>query len=143
MSPIACEEYNFNNIQLNAMTRHILLVEQEQQEQQFFDAALHQLYTDIFLMHAETPDSALKILTQFRPDIVFISTELPNKSLQLLKQIRRLKSCARLPVYIYTKVIDSTLGLSTIFSYGAGCLLKTRNKDYLKNSLHGIFSVET
>ena len=125
------------------MTRHILLVENGQAEKKVFANALQRLDTDFFLMYAREPQTALKMLSQFKPDIVFIGSDLPGKSLRLLKQILLLKDCSHLPVYIYTKVLDGTVGMRALLSGASGCLLKTESEEFLTNSLFEIIKAES
>ena len=108
----------------------------------FFNSALNKISDNFFVIHAETPDKAIKTVQQIRPDIVFMASDISKKCFELLRELRIKDGCVGIPIYIYTKLLHPRLGLQSLMEGAAGCILKSDNIEHLTTTLYQVLTTE-
>ena len=122
--------------------KSILFIEKQQKQLEHFNSALNKISDNFFVIHAETPDKAIKTVQQIRPDIVFMASDISKKCFELLRELRIKDGCVGIPIYIYTKLLHPRLGLQSLMEGAAGCILKSDNIEHLTTTLYQVLATE-
>ena len=88
---------------MNIPIRHILLIDDDQDDQYFFATALEEVNPDVQLSTAHEGGEAFEKLAVTRPDIILLDLVMPGMSgLSFLKAIKEHPGLSNIPVLVYT-----------------------------------------
>ncbi len=99
--------------------RHILLIDDDQDDQYFFATALEEVNPDIQLSTAHEGGEAFEKLAYTRPDLILLDLVMPGMSgLSFLRAIKEHPGLNDIPVVIYTSDL-SVYDADDLVSMGA------------------------
>ena len=85
--------------------KHILLIENDENEVEFFTDALEESKLDFLCSTARNTDQAVKILGNMIPDIIFLDVHISNSGgVNLLDTIKQIQHLRKVPVIIYSDI---------------------------------------
>jgi len=88
--------------------KHILLIENDETEVEFFKDALEESQLDFCCSTARNAEQASKILKNLVPDIIFLDVNLPKRSGTIfLKKIKTTTLLQNIPVILYSTMIGN------------------------------------
>ena len=122
------------------MKKHLLLIDDDQNELSSFMAALKEINGDFKCTYAGSSEQALEMLKYIQPDFIFLDYHLPQvNGLQVLSVIRNDPSLQRTKVYIYTETISEEIDKMAKLLGAAGCIEKNATVTWLAHLFKAIF----
>jgi len=122
------------------MKKHLLLIDDDKNELNFFMAALKNISGDFKCTYAESSKQALEMLRYIQPDFIFLDYNLPQvNGLQVLSVIRNEPGLQRTKVYIYTETISEEIDKMARLLGAAGCIEKSKTITWLAHLFKAIF----
>ena len=117
----------------------ILLVDDDEDEHDIFLSALNGTGEDCMLVSAISSDEALNILRSVTPDVIFLDINMPRVTgIKCLEEIRKIRSLAHVPVYIYSTGINSREGQKAILLGAKDYIIKPNRINDLSSVLKNI-----
>lgn len=106
------------------MKKHILLIDNDEDEIEIFTAALDQIPLSYDCMWVQSAEHAIKLLSNFSPDYIFIDYNMPKiNGLECLETIKKIDSVKNIPVILYSNNINEE-NYNKAISLGAYSCLK-------------------
>jgi CheY-like chemotaxis protein len=92
---------------MSTLTRkHILLIDDDEDELTIFDAAMKELNIPFKCTYAKSAEHALQMLHFLVPDYIFLDYNMPKiDGLDCLKEIRQINTLRNVPVVMYSTCI--------------------------------------
>ena len=92
------------------MKKHIVLIDDDEDEFAIFDAAMNDLDIPFKCTYARSAEHALRILRYLVPDYIFLDYNMPKvDGLECLKEIRQMDSLKNVPVIMYSNFISNVV----------------------------------
>lgn len=114
------------------MLRHLLLIDDDEDESDFFSLVLEQL-PPVKYSFADNARLGLELIKKERPDLVMLDMNMPAvNGLECLKEIRRHDELRHIPIYIYSNSNDDGLSRAALQNGASGCLKKPQSIEVLK-----------
>jgi len=96
------------------MKKHILLIENGENEVEFFTDALEESKLNYLCSRARNAEQASKMLKNIVPDIIFLDMHLPKISgTEFLKKIKSTNYLKNIPVVLYSTVSEQSKDSAT------------------------------
>jgi DNA-binding NtrC family response regulator len=90
--------------------KHILLIENDEEEVDFFANALEETHLDFLCSTARNTEQAIKLLKNVVPDIIFLDVHiLKSARPALLKKLKQIRSLCKTPVIMYSNTPDEKI----------------------------------
>ena len=123
------------------MKKHILLIEDDNDELGIFMDALNKVEGSFKCTYAKSADHALEILNYVKPDLIFIDFNLPKvNGLQFLSIFHSDSKPNGIRVFLYsTKITDEVRKMAKVLG-AAGCIEKTNTINNLVHQLKAILN---
>jgi two-component system chemotaxis response regulator CheY len=126
------------------MEKTILLIDDDQDQLQFFSEALKRVNSHTKCVFANDADIAFKALDFLTPDFIFLSMHLPGMSgLACLSKIREHVSLRHVPVFVYAACYDEALKQKALAMGATCCLRKPRRLNVLAYVLKELVGTDT
>jgi DNA-binding response OmpR family regulator len=85
--------------------KHILLIENDENEVEFFADALEESNLDFLCSTARNTEQAIRILKNIMPDIIFLDIHISKTAGSALsKKIKQIQSLRKIPVVMYSNM---------------------------------------
>lgn len=85
--------------------KHILLIENDENEVEFFTDALEESNLNFLCSTAKNSEQAVMMLNNIMPDIIFFDVDVSKVSRAgLLKKIKKIQDLRKIPVIMYSNV---------------------------------------
>jgi CheY-like chemotaxis protein len=124
------------------MKKIILLIDDDQDEFDFYNDALRIINFPGNLIHAASAAQALTLLSYVIPDYIFVDYNMPRMNgLQCLEEIKKINSLQHVPVIISSTNIDDELAQHAKLLGASCCIRKSLNVRALADMLQQIFAV--
>ena len=125
------------------MTNDILLIDDDADELEVFNQALHSIDRTIRCMHAKDLEEALEILHDCSPGYVFIDFNMPKTNgLQCLAEIKKLKSLEKSKIVLYSNYIDDAMSSAAMKLGAFKCVKKPNMINLLARRLKEILRAD-
>src|SRR5215212_2357558 len=96
------------------MKKHILLIDDDEDEIEIFTDALEKLPVSFNCTCASNADEAIRMLGKVSPDFIFIDYNMPKvNGLKCLEKIKKTKTARDIPVILYSNYIDEEVNKKT------------------------------
>lgn len=126
------------------MKKLILLIDDDEEELEFFIDALHQIYFPCDCIFARSAEQALKLLCCTVPDFIFVDFNMPKMNgLRCLEEIKKINNLQSVPVILYSSAINDELTENAMVRGAAACIKKPYKVSMLAEILQHIFSTCT
>ena len=110
--------------------KHILLIENDENEVEFFADALEESNLDFLCSTARNTEQAIRILKNIMPDIIFVDIRISKTAGSALsRKIKQIQSLRKVPVVMYSNVTHKKIkkrlqvwNLQIIFIFRAMCI---------------------
>jgi DNA-binding response OmpR family regulator len=124
------------------MKKHILLIDDDEDELSILTAALYQIPLAFDCMWVKNADHALRLLQNYTPDYIFIDYNMPKMNgIKCLEEIKKLENLHETPVILYTTSTDEE-NRQRAMSIGATAYMQKPNAlDALLTKLKDIFGI--
>lgn len=107
------------------MKKHILLIDNDEDELEIFTAALNEVPVPCDCMWVQSAEHAIKLLHNFSPDYIFIDYNMPKiDGLQCLESIKKIDTIKNVPVILYSNYINDENNQKAISLGAYACLKK-------------------
>ena len=85
--------------------KHILLIENDENEVEFFADALEESNLDFLCSTARNTEQAIRILKNIMPDIIFVDVRISKTAGSVLsRKIKQIQSLRKVPVVMYSNM---------------------------------------
>ena len=122
------------------MKKHLLLIDDDQNELSSFMEALKEINGDFKCTYAGSSEQALEMLRHIQPDFIFLDYDLPQvNGLQVLSVIRNEPALRQTKVYIYTETISEEIDKMARLLGASGCIEKNATVTWLTHLFKAIF----
>lgn len=122
------------------MKQHILLVDDDKDEMEILTDALYKVAINCKCTWAKGSLHALEIIKYIKPDIIFIDYVMPKMDgITCIKMIRQLPGYAKVPLVLYSNLIDERIFNEALTAGVTSCLRKTANFNELCQNLNELF----
>lgn len=92
------------------MRKHILLIDDDEDELQIFMAALNDAGIPAKCTYAKSAEQAFRILDYLTPDLIFLDYNMPKiNGLRCLKEIKQMNKVQDVPVILYSNFISNEM----------------------------------
>jgi Response regulator containing CheY-like receiver, AAA-type ATPase, and DNA-binding domains len=126
------------------MKKIILLIDDDQDEFEFYHAALHEINYPGNLIHASSAAQALTILCNLTPDFIFVDYNMPYMNgLKCLEEIKKMPPLQQVPVILSSSVINDDMTQKAMTLGASFCIRKSSKVQALAEILKNIFSMHT
>lgn len=123
------------------MKQHVLLIDDDKEEMEILTDALYKVATNCKCTWAYGSLHALEILKYIKPDIIFIDYAMPKMDgISCIREIRQIIGYTKIPIILYSTVLDEKIFNEAITAGVTSCLRKTPNFSELCKNLHDFFS---
>ena len=96
-----------NSSYLEAMVRNILVVDDDEDDREFFLQIIEEFYTGMNCVTAVNGHDSLEKLKDYRPDVIFLDLNMPlMNGFQFLEKLRQRNELRETPVLILTTSSD-------------------------------------
>ncbi len=90
------------------MKKHILLIDDDEDELQIFMAALQDVATPCKCTYARSAEQGLSMLNFLEPDLIFVDYNMPKMDgLRFLSEVKKIKKTNDVPVILFSNCITS------------------------------------
>jgi PleD family two-component response regulator len=114
------------------MKKHILLIDDDEDELDIFNEALNALPVNFACSQAKNTEQAVELTRSFSPDYIFIDYNMPRTNgLECLQTLKKIKALSDVRFIIYSNFIDDVTSRKAV-SLGATACMK---KPYLTSIL--------
>jgi CheY-like chemotaxis protein len=131
-----------NNKQSMDKTPLLFLVDDDQDDQHFFEMAVTRLHTTVHCKFADDGTEALDILltnTAFQPDFIFLDVNMPLlNGMQCLSEIRKIERLNHVPVYMCSTSADGDIAKNCLAMGANGVIKKASSIEEIKQILDKI-----
>lgn len=104
---------------------HILLVDDDLDEFEFFLMALEKMPSLFKCTYAGGGTEALNLLNEIEPDFIFLDMNMPARNgLECLKEIKKIEKYRHIPIIIYSTTIDESIAKKALALGAVQCLTK-------------------
>ena len=96
---------------------YCLLIDDDEEDKEFFNHALRNVDHRIFLHYSSNGADAIKNLKagNYKPDYIFLDLNMmPMTGIESLVEIKKIASCADIPVIIYSTKINEDIKYKTL-----------------------------
>ncbi len=126
------------------MIKHILLIDDDEDEHQFFQWAAKKINHPLSITHTYCATEAFDILSRSLPDIIFLDIQLRGASgFLILEEIRKSVSFATIPLFMYSTVINESNIKKALLLGATGCIRKTSDMNALATCLTNLLEGDT
>jgi DNA-binding response OmpR family regulator len=123
-------------------TVYCLLIDDDEDDKEFFNRALRNIDPDILLQYSPCGDDAIKNLKSghYKPNYIFLDLNMmPMNGIESLAEIKKIAECADTPVIIYSTLINEDIKYKTLslgaFDHFQKPVSQKELEDYLKRVL--------
>ena len=125
------------------MTNDILLIDDDADELEVFNQALHSIDKAIKCTHAMDLGEALEILNNSSPGYIFIDFNMPKTNgLKCLAEIKRLKNVEKSKIILYSNYIDDEMSSKAMELGAFRCVKKPNMINLLARRLKEILKTD-
>jgi len=122
------------------MKQHVLLVDDDKEEMEILTEALYKVAVNFKCTWAKGSFHALQIIKYIKPDIIFIDYLMPKMDgITCIKTIRQLPGYDKVPLILYSNLIDDRIFTEALTAGVTTCLRKTANFNELCENLNELF----
>src|SRR5687768_4120761 len=126
------------------MKKHILLIDDDRDEQMFFVEALETINAPYDCLQATGLEQALQIIKLKSPELIFLDYNMPMKNgLDCMKEIRKQKKLPPGGVYLYTTHIDMQMKQRLTKLGAQDCIVKPSSISELAEVLREVLPAAT
>jgi CheY-like chemotaxis protein len=126
------------------MKKHILLIDDDQDELHIFVEALKQVSIPYKCTWAKSGEQALEQLLYLKPDIIFLDLHMPGMGgLECLAAIKRLPGVQHIPVNLHSSVMTAELRGQGMRLGASACFEKSASISELADMLQELMTAET
>jgi CheY-like chemotaxis protein len=119
--------------------RYILLIDDDQDEFEFFSHALEKLPGIFECGYASGAADAFTEIARRAPDFIFMDVNMPAvNGLECTRRIREHAHFSSIPIFIYTTGYDEALRRESVLAGANGCVRKPSRQDALVALLKGL-----
>ncbi len=121
-------------------TKHILLIDDDPDEYEFFLLAIDKVHGTFKCSYAIDQNEAIQAANHCSPDYIFVDMKMPKAN--GIEMIRKLKShpvLRSIPLYLYTTFYDPALDDRAIAEGALGCIRKPPMATLLADMLNSIY----
>ncbi|HEY2722012.1 MAG TPA: response regulator [Chitinophagaceae bacterium] len=123
------------------MTKEILLIDDDDDEFEVFDEALHSIDKAIHCTRAKDMEDALEFLGSSSPAYIFIDFNMPKKNgLECLSEIKKIKKLENTKVVLYSNHVDDQMTQKALALGAFRCLKKPNMINLLARRLKEILT---
>jgi DNA-binding NtrC family response regulator len=125
------------------MTSDILLIDDDADELEVFNQALHSIDKSIKCTHAKDLGEALEFLHDSSPGYIFIDFNMPKTNgLKCLAEIKKLKNLEKSKIVLYSNYIDDEMSNRAIELGAFKCVKKPNMINLLARRLKEILKTD-
>lgn len=118
------------------MNKHLLLIDDDEDEKLIFCDALQELETDVGCIYAKGAAQAFDMLGRVRPEIIFVDYNMPRiNGLDCIKLLRTVPNLREKPIILYSTTIDESTMKQAKINGASACLVKPSKFEDLKTKL--------
>ena len=122
---------------------HILLIDDDLDEFEFFLMALEKMPKSFKCTYASSGKEAINLLEELEPDFIFLDMNMPAwNGWDCLSEIKKIEKCRDIPIVLYSTSIDETTEKKAIALGVIKCIQKTILPSSLEKMLRRMFQVE-
>jgi CheY-like chemotaxis protein len=133
----------FTHLKQGHMKKHILLIDDDEDEVTILIDALEQLNIPFKCTWAKNGEQAVSQLAYLTPDIIFLDVNMPGMNgfecLAVIKQVPRLQ---RIPVVLHSSVMSADYRARGIVLGASACLAKPDDISELAEKLRKLITAE-
>lgn len=123
------------------MRKHILLVDDDEDEPEILSEALKKMPEPIDCYSVTSPEHALRVLNEFVPDFIFIDYNMPRMDgLAFISEIRSIKRLSNTPLVLYSNHLDSDVIKEAMALGARACIKKPPKISLLVEKLKELFT---
>jgi PleD family two-component response regulator len=135
---------NASEIFNSVLQKTILLVDDDEDEHEIFQAALKTIGTGFSFISARNCDDALDILKTVVPDVIFIDVNMPRiNGMTCLQEIKKISSIIEVPVYMYSTGMNARDGQRALHLGAIDYIIKPNSISALNQLLIKILGVSS
>jgi PleD family two-component response regulator len=124
------------------MSKLVLLIDDDEDEEHIFKEALKKLHSSYKCMYIQDAEHGLKSLNWLLPDYIFVDINMPKiDGFECLLQIKKLKKLKNVPVILYSTGANSSVKTKALELGAADCIAKTNSITSLAEKLYNILSI--
>lgn len=120
----------------------VLLIDDDQDDQQFFESAISEIKYAIEFYTANDGIRGLTMLAnpKFNPDFIFVDMNMPKMTgLECVAKIKEIERLKDVPVFMYSTTMDDHVTKSCFELGAAGVIKKPTNVSAISEKLREIF----
>jgi CheY-like chemotaxis protein len=126
------------------MEKIILLIDDDQDEFDFYIEALHELRFPCNLIYTKSAIQALRLLRNTVPDFIFIDFNMPQMNgLRCIEEIKKIKDMEYVPIILSSSNITDELTKNAMATGASFCIRKSHKVLALAETLQQIFATYT
>lgn len=123
--------------------KHILLIDDDEDEAYIFMEALRDIYSSYQCDWATNAEQGMQLLGKGLPDIVFLDINMPKiDGFDCLGMIRKKEEFKEIPIVIYTTGFNKQMERKALEMGAVGCLQKTNSIGVLSKILKAVLEQE-
>ncbi|MFN3378225.1 MAG: response regulator [Runella zeae] len=122
---------------------HVLLIDDDLDEFEFFLMALEKIPSLFKCTHAASGQEAIKLLDELQPDFIFVDMNMPRwNGLECIKEIKKHLNWKAVPIILYSTSIDTVLEGKAKSLGVVKCIIKPLDPNLLTSILQQMAGVE-
>ena len=107
------------------MTKHILLIDDDEDEIHIFMEAVYELQVSLDCSFAQGAEQAFEMLTHLMPDYIFLDFNMPKiNGLTCLTELRKMPALHNVPVILYSNYINEETSKKALMVGATACIKK-------------------
>lgn len=130
------------NSSMNHIPFHILLADDDEDDQYFFESAVTKLHFDEYFKFVENGEELMIYLHQHEgelPDVLFLDYNMPRKNgEECLKEIKQHPKLKDLPVVMYSTYLNEDVA-DAMYDIGAHFYVRKTNEQALEKMLEEVY----
>jgi PleD family two-component response regulator len=121
------------------MSKLILLIDDDEDEEYIFKEALKKMNSSFEFMYIQNAQNGIKLLNSLMPDFIFIDINMPKMDgFECLSKVKKIKNIENIPVILYSTAADKEVKSQALMLGAADCIAKTNSISSLAESLRKI-----